>query len=102
MKTKTKQEIKSDSFSWWLLIVVPLFGMVLVNLPPNWRFISDKFSNKSPENLDTNYRYHFSESLRNNPNQKEAIQQPPRKTIRFYFLFNLSFHTSALISVHLR
>ncbi|MEP6486815.1 hypothetical protein NDI43_17745 [Microcoleus vaginatus GB2-A3] len=75
MKTKIKQEIKSDSFWWWLLIVVPLFGMVLVNLPPNLRFISDKFSNKSPENLDTNYRYHFSESLRNNPNQKEAIQQ---------------------------
>lgn len=75
MKTKTKQEIKSDIFSWWLLIVVPLVGMVVVNLPPNLPYISDKFSNKSPENLDTNYRYHFSESLRNNPNQKEAIQQ---------------------------
>ncbi|MEG4623330.1 hypothetical protein Q5691_03370 [Microcoleus sp. w1-18aA5] len=75
MKTKTKQEIKSDIFSWWLLIVVPFVGMVVVNLPPNFRFISEKFSNKSPENLDTNYRYHFSESLRNNPNQKEAIQQ---------------------------
>ncbi|MBD1814928.1 hypothetical protein NDA07_09135 [Microcoleus vaginatus DQ-U2] len=75
MKTKIKQEIKSDSFSWWLLIVVPLVGMVVVNLPPNLRFISDNFYNKSPENLDTNYRYHFSESLRNNPNQKEAIQQ---------------------------
>jgi len=75
MKTKTKQEIKSDIFSWCLLIVVPLVGMVVVNLSPNWRFISDNFSNKSPENLDANYRYHFSESLRNNPNQKEAIQQ---------------------------
>ena len=75
MKTKTKQEIKSDIFSWWLLIAVPLVGMVVVNLPPNLRFISDKFSSKSPENLDANYRYHFSESLRNNPNQKEAIQQ---------------------------
>lgn len=75
MKTKSKQEIKSDIFSWGMLIVVPLVGMVVVNLPPNWRFISDNFSNKSPENLDTNYRYHFSESLRNNPNQKEAIQQ---------------------------
>ncbi|MEG3896823.1 MULTISPECIES: tetratricopeptide repeat protein [unclassified Microcoleus] len=75
MKTKTKQEIKSDILSWWLLIVVPLVGMVVVNLPPNLRFIFDNFSSKSPENLDANYRYHFSESLRNNPNQKEAIQQ---------------------------
>ncbi|MEG4530980.1 tetratricopeptide repeat protein [Microcoleus sp. D2_18a_D3] len=75
MKTKIKQEIKSDVGSWWLLIVVPLVGMVVVNLPPNLRLISDNFSNKIPENLDTNYRYHFSESLRNNPNQKEAIQQ---------------------------
>ncbi|MEG5050509.1 MULTISPECIES: hypothetical protein [unclassified Microcoleus] len=75
MKTKIKPEIKSDIFSWWLLGVVPLVGMVVVNLPPNLRFISATFSNKSPENLDSNYRYHFSESLRNNPNQKEAIQQ---------------------------
>ncbi|MEG4277486.1 hypothetical protein QUA62_08395 [Microcoleus sp. MON1_C1] len=75
MKTKTKLEIKSDIFSWWLLIVVPLVGMVVVNLPPNLRFISDKLYNNSPENLDANYRYHFSESLRNNPNQKEAIKQ---------------------------
>ncbi|HSF74441.1 MAG TPA: hypothetical protein VLA84_11645 [Microcoleus sp.] len=75
MKTKTKPEIKSDIFSWWLLIAVPLVGMVVVNLSPNWHFISDNFSNKSPKNLDTNYRYHFSESLRNNPNQKEAIEQ---------------------------
>jgi tetratricopeptide (TPR) repeat protein len=75
MKTKTKPEKKSDVLSWWLLIVVPLVGMVLVNLPPNLRFVSDNFSNKSPANLDANYRYHFSESLRNNPNQKEAIQQ---------------------------
>ncbi|MEG4168130.1 MULTISPECIES: tetratricopeptide repeat protein [unclassified Microcoleus] len=75
MKTKSKQEIKSDILSWWLLIVVPLVGMVVVNLPPNWRFISDKFSSQSPENLDATYRYQFSESLRNNPNQKEALQQ---------------------------
>ncbi|MEG4213879.1 hypothetical protein QUA27_00390 [Microcoleus sp. Pol14C6] len=75
MKTKVKQKIKSDILSYWLLIAVPLVGMVVVNLPPNLRLISDNFSNRSPENLDTNYRYHFSESLRNNPNQKEAIQQ---------------------------
>ncbi|MEG4458798.1 hypothetical protein [Microcoleus sp. N9_A1] len=75
MKTKTKPEIKSDVLSWWLLIVVPLVGMVLVNLPPNLRFVLDKFSNQSPAGLDANYRYHFSETLRNNPNQKEAIQQ---------------------------
>ncbi|UNU23826.1 tetratricopeptide repeat protein [Microcoleus vaginatus] len=75
MKTKTKLEIKSDIFSWWLLIVVPLVGMVVVNFPPNLRFISDKLYNNSPANLDANYRYHFSKSLRNNPNQKEAIQQ---------------------------
>ncbi|MEG4350781.1 hypothetical protein QUA74_13640 [Microcoleus sp. LAD1_D3] len=75
MKTKTKDERKSDILWWWLLIAVPLVGMAVVNLPPNWRFISDKFSNQSPENLDGNYRYHFSESLRNNPNQKETVQQ---------------------------
>ncbi|MEG4229642.1 hypothetical protein QUA35_20470 [Microcoleus sp. N9_B2] len=75
MKTKTKPEIKSDVLSWWLLIVVPLVGMVLVNFPPNLRFVLDKFSNQSPAGLDANYRYHFSETLRNNPNQKEAIQQ---------------------------
>ena len=75
MKTKTKPEIKSDNLSWWLLIVVPLVGMVVVNLPPNLRFILDEFSNRIPANLDANYRYHFSESLRNNPNQKEAIEQ---------------------------
>lgn len=55
--------------------MVPLVGMVVVNLSPNLRFISDNFYNKSPKNLDTNYRYHFSESLRNNPNPKEAIEQ---------------------------
>ena len=75
MKTKIGQGIKSDIFGWGLLIVVPLVGIIVVNLSPNLRLISDKFSNKSPENLDSNYRYHFSESLRNNPNQKEAIQQ---------------------------
>ncbi|MEG5159391.1 hypothetical protein QUB37_02930 [Microcoleus sp. AT3-A2] len=75
MKTKSKLEIKSDILSWWLLIVVPLVGMVVVNLPPNVRFILDDFSNQGSANLDANYRYHFSESLRNNPNQKEAIQQ---------------------------
>ncbi|MEG4233364.1 hypothetical protein QUA40_14805 [Microcoleus sp. Pol11C3] len=75
MKTKSKPEIKSDILSWWLLIVVPLLGMVVVNFSPNLRFISDKFSNQSPPNLDANYRYNFSESLRNNPNQKEAVQQ---------------------------
>jgi hypothetical protein len=75
MKNQTQPERKSDIWSWWLLIVVPLVGIVVVNSPPNLRFILDKFSNQSPENLDANYRYHFSESLRNNPNQKEAIQQ---------------------------
>ena len=75
MKTKTKPEIKSELFSWWLLIVVPLVGIVVVNLPPNLRFILDRFSNTIPENFDANYRYHFSEGLRNNPNPKEAIQQ---------------------------
>src|ERR671933_336032 len=75
MKTKTKLEIKSDILWWWLRIVVPFVGMVVGNLPPNLRFILDNFSNQTPANLDANYRYHFSESLRNNPNQKEAIQQ---------------------------
>src|SRR4028118_443750 len=76
MKNQTQLEKKSDILSsWWLLIVVPLVGMVVVNLPPNFRFILDEFSNQSPANLDANYRYHFSESLRNNPNQKEAVQQ---------------------------
>ncbi|MEG4577327.1 hypothetical protein QUA56_32345 [Microcoleus sp. N3A4] len=75
MKTKIGQGIKSDVFGWWLLIVVPVVGIVVINLPPNLRFVSDIFSEKSPAELDANYRYHFSETLRNNPNQKEAIQQ---------------------------
>jgi len=75
MKTKIGQGIKSDVFGWWLLIVVPVVGIVVINLLPNWRLISDMFSETIPADLDANYRYHFSESLRNNPNQKEAIQQ---------------------------
>ncbi|MEG3923831.1 MULTISPECIES: tetratricopeptide repeat protein [unclassified Microcoleus] len=75
MTANKEQKIKSDIFWWLLLIGLPVVGIGVVNLTPNWREISENFSNKSPENLDTNYRYHFSESLRNNPNQKEAIQQ---------------------------
>ncbi len=75
MKTKIGQGIKSDVFWWWLLIAVPVIGILVINLPPNLRLIADKFSQKSPANLDANYRYHFSEVLRNNPNQKEALQQ---------------------------
>ena len=75
MKTKIGQGIKSDVFGWWLLIVVPVVGIVVINLLPNWRLISDMFSETIPADLDANYRYHFSESLRNNPNQKEAIEQ---------------------------
>ena len=75
MKTKIGQGIKSDFFGWWLLIVVPVVGIFVINLPPNLRLISDMFSEKSPAELDANYRYHFSETLINNPNQKEAIQQ---------------------------
>lgn len=75
MKTKTGQGIKSDVFWWWLLIVVPIVGIVVVNLPPNLRFIADIFDKRSPAGLDAKYRYHFSETLRNNPSQKEAFQQ---------------------------
>ncbi|MBE9163776.1 MULTISPECIES: tetratricopeptide repeat protein [Microcoleaceae] len=75
MKTKTGQVIKSDVFWWWLLIAVPVVGIAVINIPPNLRFISDLFAEKTPANLDANYRYHFFEALRNNPNQKEAIQQ---------------------------
>lgn len=75
MKIKTEQGIKSDVFWLWLLIAVPVVGVLVINLPPNLRLIADKFSQKSPANLDANYRYHFSEALRNNPNQKDAIQQ---------------------------
>jgi len=75
MKTKIGQGIKSNFFGWWLLIVVPVVGIFVINLPPNLRLISDMFSEKSPAELDANYRYHFSETLINNPNQKEAIQQ---------------------------
>ena len=75
MKTKIGQGIKSDVFWWWLLIVVPVVGIVVINLPPNLRFIADIFSEKSPANLDANYRYHFSDVLRSNPNQREALQQ---------------------------
>jgi tetratricopeptide (TPR) repeat protein len=75
MKTKTGQGIKSDVFWWWLLIVVPVVGIVIVNLPPNLRFVSDIFAEKSPAGLDAKYRYHFSDVLRNNPSQKELLQQ---------------------------
>ena len=75
MKTKTGQGIKSDVFWWWLLIVVPVVGIVVVNLPPTLRFVSDIFSQKSPADLDAKYRYHFSDVLRNNPSQKESLQQ---------------------------
>ncbi|MEG4074132.1 hypothetical protein QUA30_15955 [Microcoleus sp. Pol14C2] len=75
MKTKIGQGIKSDVFGWWLLIVVPVVGIFVINLLPNWRLISDMFSETIPADLDANYRYHFSESLRSNPNQKEAIEQ---------------------------
>ena len=75
MKTKIGQGIKSDIFWWWLLILVPIVGIVVVNLPPNLRFFSDMFAEKSPANLDAKYRYHFSDVLRNNPSQKEALQQ---------------------------
>lgn len=75
MKTKTGLGIKSDVFWLWLLIAVPVVGVLVINLPPNLRLIADQFSQKSPANLDANYRYHFSDVLRNNPNQKDAIQQ---------------------------
>lgn len=75
MKTKIGQGIKSDIFWWWLLILVPVVGIVVVNLPPNLRFISDIFAEKSPAGLNAAFQYHFSESLRNNPDQKEALQQ---------------------------
>ena len=55
--------------------MVPVVGIVVVNLPPNLRFFSDMFAEKSPANLDAKYRYHFSDVLRNNPSQKEALQQ---------------------------
>ena len=75
MKTKIGQGIKSDLFWLWLLILVPIVGILVVNLLPNLRLISDIFAEKSPINLDAKYRYHFSEVLRNNPSQKEALQQ---------------------------
>ncbi len=55
--------------------MVPIVGIGVVNLPPHLRLISDIFAEKSPRNLDAKYRYHFSEVLRNNPSQKEALQQ---------------------------
>jgi tetratricopeptide (TPR) repeat protein len=75
MSMKIGRGIKSDVFWCWLLIAVPVVGILVINLPPNLRLIADKFSEKSPANLDANYRYHFSDVLRNNPNQKDAIQQ---------------------------
>ncbi len=75
MSMKIGRGIKSDFFWFWLLILVPVAGIVIVNLPPNLRLIADRFSEKSPANLDANYRYHFSDILKNNPNQKDAIQQ---------------------------
>ncbi|WP_373535134.1 hypothetical protein [Microcoleus sp.] len=75
MKTKTEPEIKANIFSWGLLVVVPLVGILVVNLPPNLRLFADSFAEKTPANLEANYRYHFFEALRNNPSPKEAIKQ---------------------------
>ncbi|MEO6860252.1 MAG: hypothetical protein ABI180_01705 [Microcoleus sp.] len=75
MTANKSQKTKSDIFWWLLLLGLPIVGIVGVNLLPNLREISDKIYNKSPANLDANYRYHFSEILRNNPNQKDILQQ---------------------------
>ncbi|PSB46912.1 hypothetical protein C7B67_19755, partial [filamentous cyanobacterium Phorm 6] len=75
MTANKSQKTKSDIIWCLLLIGLPIVGIVAVNLLPNLREISDKFDNKSPANLDAKYRYHFSETLRNNPSQKEAFQQ---------------------------
>ncbi|WP_293337240.1 hypothetical protein [Microcoleus sp. CAWBG58] len=75
MTANKSQKPKSDLFWWLILIGLPIVGIVAVNLLPNLREISGKIANKSTANLDANYRYQFSETLRNNPNQKEAIQQ---------------------------
>jgi tetratricopeptide (TPR) repeat protein len=80
MKGKIWQGIKSDGFWWWLLILVPIAGIFVINLPPNLRLIADIFSEKSPAHLDDKYRYQFSESLKNNQNQKQAIE----REIAFY------------------
>lgn len=75
MTANKSQKPKSDIFWWLLLIGLPIVGIVAVNLLPNLREISEKLANQTPKNLDANYRYQFSATLRNNPNQKEAIQQ---------------------------
>jgi len=75
MTANKSQKTKSDIFWWLLLIGLPIVGIVAVNLLPNLREISDKFANKSPVNLDANYRCQFSATLRNNPSQKEGIKQ---------------------------
>jgi tetratricopeptide (TPR) repeat protein len=75
MKIKSERGVKSDCFWWWLPIVVPVVGIVVINLPPNLRFVSDILSDKSPAGLDAKYRYQFSEVLRNNPSPKESLQQ---------------------------
>jgi tetratricopeptide (TPR) repeat protein len=75
MTANKSQKPKSELFWWLLLIGLPIVGIVAVNLLPNLREISGKIANKSTANLDANYRYQFSATLRKNPNQKEAIQQ---------------------------
>ena len=75
MTANKSQKPKSDLFWWLLLIGLPIVGIVAVNLLPNLRYFSDRFAEKSPAGLDANYLYKFSATLRNNPNQKEAIQQ---------------------------
>lgn len=75
MTANKSQKPKSDIFWWLLLIGLPILGIVAVNLLPNLREISEKLANKSPANLDAHYRYQFSAILRNNPNQKAAIEQ---------------------------
>lgn len=75
-KTKTKLDLV-----WWLLVIgLPVVGFFAINFPQNLQLILGDNSNKSLKKLDADYRYHFSESLRNNPNQKEAIE----REIAFY------------------
>ena len=72
MTANKSQKNKSD-IVWWLIIIgLPIAGIAAVNLPPTLRLISDKLANQSPKNLDANYRYQFSETLRNRSEERRV------------------------------
>ncbi|MCU0545498.1 MAG: hypothetical protein MUE44_25565 [Oscillatoriaceae cyanobacterium Prado104] len=75
MTANKEHKNKSDTVWWSILLGLPLIGIIAINLPQYLPEISEQIFNKSSAKLNAKYRYQFSESLPNNPNQKQAIEQ---------------------------